>query len=136
MEDLSGTILIALSIASFGLLCFLGSIIWNVVRRGLSPRDSEAEEASTSASTDGDKGPTQLKGNQSLAHLEAQPFEDRNCAHGARCGRKDAGSVWLFPLRDAVAAFKNPTIAKKRLQIQDGICKSWLKKPFNFKLRA
>ncbi|CAE7862614.1 GLR3.4 [Symbiodinium sp. KB8] len=77
LEDLSGTILIALSIASFGLLCFLGSIIWNVVRRGLSPRDSEAEEASTSASTDGDKGPTQLKGNQSLAHLEAQPFEDR-----------------------------------------------------------
>mmetsp|Transcript_54149 Transcript_54149/g.127272 ORF Transcript_54149/g.127272 Transcript_54149/m.127272 type:complete len:653 (-) Transcript_54149:170-2128(-) len=75
LEDLSGTILIAVSIASFALLCFLGSIIWNVLRRGLS-RDSEAAEAA-SASTDEDKGPTQFKGSQSLAHLEAQPFEDR-----------------------------------------------------------
>ena len=75
LEDLSGTILIAVSIASFALLCFLGSIIWNVLRRGLS-RDSEAAEAA-SASTDEDKGPTQFKGSQSLAQLEAQPFEDR-----------------------------------------------------------
>ncbi|CAE7036079.1 GLR3.2 [Symbiodinium natans] len=81
LDDLSGTILIALSIAAFGFLCFLGSVAWSVLCR----KRAAGEAESTSASErERDKEPSRAKPKRPrekegsrLASLEEQPFDDQ-----------------------------------------------------------